>query len=82
MFEQQLTELLNIKKDCIWVKTEQEKEVVPAIFNMLTKNYFNHIYVWSFLTNLQEVKIENNNFTKTDIPNTQGPAFLRYYNSF
>lgn len=48
MFEQQLTELLNIKKNCIWVKTEQEKEVVPAIFNVLTKNYFNHIYVWSF----------------------------------
>ena len=81
MFEQTLTELLNIKKECIWIKTEREKEVVPVIFNVLTKNYFNHIYVWSFLTNLQEVKIGDNNFTKTDIPNTQGPAFLRYYNS-
>lgn len=81
MFEQQLTELLSIKKDCIWVKTEQEKEVIPAIFNILSKNYFNHVYVWSFLTNLQEIKIENNNFTKVDIKNTQGPAFLRYYNS-
>lgn len=81
MFEQKLNELLAIKKSCIWIKTQQEKEVTPVILNVLNKNYFNHIYVWSFLTNLQEIKIGNNNFTKTDIPNTQGPAFLRYYNS-
>lgn len=81
MFEQKLNELLAIKKSCIWIKTQQEKEVTPVILNVLNKNYFNHIYVWSFLTNLQEIKIGDNNFTKTDIPNTQGPAFLRYYNS-
>ena len=38
MFEQKLNELLAIKKSCIWIKTQQEKEVTPVILNVLNKN--------------------------------------------
>lgn len=84
MIEQKLTELIQIKKEAIWIKSNQEKEIVPTIINILSSNGIDNIYTWSVLKTVEKVKVNNITgfFTKESIeePINSPLAFLNFYN--
>lgn len=79
--KQKLTELLNIKKEAIWIKSNLEKETVPSVINVLVENDIENIYTWSILKTVERIKIENKTYIKESLEgNISSPVtFLEFY---
>ena len=79
--EKALTELLNIKKNAIWIKTMHEKETIVSVINTLIKNDIESIYTWSILKTIEKVKIEDYSYKKESMDEQiMSPvAFLEFY---
>lgn len=79
--KQKLTELLNIKKEAIWIKSNKEKETLPFIINILIENNIETIYTWSILKTVEKIKIENRSYIKERLEESiSSPvAFLEFY---
>lgn len=85
MIEQKLTDLIQIKKEAIWIKSSQEKEIVPTVINILSNNNISNIYTWSVLKTVEKIKINNitGSYVKESIeePINSPLAFLNFYNN-
>ena len=60
-FDEELRMLLEIKKEAIWIKSEQEKEVVAAVMNILRQEGVDVIYDFEPSSGLYKLSIDNNN---------------------
>ena len=54
-FQEQILDLVAIKKPCIQIRTNLEKEVLPALLNMLYSNDIDTIYRIDELDKVLEV---------------------------
>ena len=64
-FEEELALLLDIRKEGIWIKSEQEKEVTVSILNVLKQEGVDVVY--DFEPSSGVYKISNDNFYKNSI---------------
>lgn len=62
--KQELTDLLKIKKEAIWIKSNSEKETIPSIINILIENNIEEIYTWSVVKTLEKIKISKKTYIK------------------
>ena len=58
-FEEQILDLMAIKKPCIQIRTSLEKEVFPALLNILTSNDVDTIYRINETDKVEKVLINN-----------------------
>ena len=58
-FEEQILDLIAIKKPCIQIRTSLEKEVFPALLNILTSNDVDTIYRINETDKVEKVLINN-----------------------
>ena len=88
-FEKELALLLEIKKEAIWIKSEQEKEVVASIVNTLKEEGMDVIYDFEPSSGIYKLTTDNkNNIVKTFLDpkesgvknGTSGAAVLSLYN--
>ena len=88
-FEKELALLLEIKKEAIWIKSEQEKEVVASIVNTLKEEGMDVIYDFEPSSGIYKLTTDNkNNIVKTFLNpkesgvknGTSGAAILSLYN--
>lgn len=89
-FTDELRLLLEIKKEAIWIKTEQEKEAVAVLMNVLREEGVDVIYDFEPSSGLYKLGVdEKNNITKLQLDNkncpgvkngTTGAAVLSLYN--
>lgn len=70
MFNEKFNELLSIKKQCIWIKGCEEKEIVLNIINTLIEHNVDRIFTWDLAPfPLQEIIVQDdgNWYTKETI---------------
>lgn len=87
-FDKELALLLEIKKEAIWIKSEQEKEVVASVVNILKEEGIDVIYDFEPSSGIYKLNSDNkNNITKemldknSGVKNgTSGAAILSLYN--
>ena len=88
-FDEQLRLLLEIKKEAIWIKSEQEKEITAALLNILTEEGIDVVYDFEPSSGLYKLTIDKNRVVKTALNNqncpgvkngTSGQAILSLYN--
>lgn len=66
---------LEIKKEAIWIKSEQEKEVVGILLNVLREEGIDVIYNFEISSGLYKLEVnENNEITKTALDNKNCPG--------
>ena len=75
MFHDELTELLNIKKQCIWIKGYQEKEIVVKTINALIEYDIDRIFTWcADSKGINEIIVdEENSYSKTSLKESRIP---------
>lgn len=87
MFREKVLELLNINKKCIWIKCQQEKEVVPSLINILSSFDMDRIFIWNRISNIEELIVTNSSFYKK-IPLVDSSnrivnvPFINFYKSY
>ena len=87
-FNEELRLLLEIKKEAIWIKSEQEKEVIATVLNVLREEGMDIIYDFEPSSGLYKLSVdEKNNVTRTILDKdsgvkngTSGAAVLSLYN--
>ena len=64
MFKDELLELLNINKQCIWIKTQLEKEIMINIINVLIEYGTDRIFTYTPQTGIEEIITKDNYYVK------------------
>lgn len=72
-FDEEIRMLLDIKKEAIWVKTEQEREVMAVLLNILKEEGVDVIYDFEPSSGLYKLNVDKNNITKTALDNKNCP---------
>ena len=73
-FDEHLRLLLDIKKEAIWIKSEQEKEIIAVIMNVLREEGIDSIYDFEPSSGLYKLTVENNEIVKTFLDNKNCPG--------
>ena len=81
-FENELSIMLDIEKTGIWIKSNQEKEVLAATVNVLKDSGVDIIYALELSSGVHKLTIDNNNNIVKELvnPAPSGSAMLKIYN--
>ena len=81
-FENELSIMLDIEKTGIWIKSNQEKEVLAATINVLKDSGVDIVYALELSSGIHKLTIDNNNNIVKELANPapSGSAMLKIYN--
>ena len=79
MFKDELLELLNINKQCIWIKTQLEKEIMINIINVLIEYGTDRIFTYTPQTGIEEIITKDNYYVKNKLAKDISNRPLNYF---
>ena len=73
-FDETLRLQLDIKKEAIWIKTDQEKEVTAVVLNILKEEGIDTVFDFEPSSGLYELSIKDDEIAKTFLDNKNYPG--------